>query len=258
MIIDTVSATGAILGIFQTGDRPVIVLCDDGNHYICKYKQPAAPANKLICEFIGSCFARCWNIATPIMALVKNDAILWDGFATSHDTIAPLLGSRKMANVFDLFEMNSDQVSMRQSSLNQLLTIALFDLWIANEDRTCNNYNLLYDWNKDWIVSIDYGGIFNSGILNRPLYQLNASDSIISSDLFERLKHLGQQQVVESVEKSFAIFVKRCENIVTKVFQSVPEEWEINMSSIQDKVTELFCPHWIDETKETFENIING
>jgi len=74
-----------------------------------------------------------------------------------------------------------------EHSLTQLLIIALFDFWIANEDRTANNYNLLYRTDNRSLVSIDYGGILNSCTMNRPLSQLEVTDSILYSDLFDFL-----------------------------------------------------------------------
>ena len=37
------------------------------------------------------------------------------------------------------------------------MKIALFDFWIANEDRNANNANLLYDVGRGRLISIDYG-----------------------------------------------------------------------------------------------------
>lgn len=167
--MDRIIASGEVLKVYQTGDRPVLVLCADGNHYICKYKQPGYSANKLVNELIGSEFARVWRIATPYNALIVNDPIIWEDKGITHDMKAPLWGSRKMDSVVDLSDINCNQIRSSFGALYDLLTIALFDLWIANEDRTCNNYNLLFDLKQEIIVSIDYGGIFNSGITSANL-----------------------------------------------------------------------------------------
>ena len=171
--MNTIVAASGISKIYQTGDRPVLVLCSDGYHYICKYKLPGGAANKLANELIGGQFARLWRINTPPVSLITNDSIIWESGSVSHDPSAHLLGSRMLENVCDLNEMNCDQVKVVTRTLKQILIIALFDLWLSNEDRTCNNYNLLYDLRQDSIVSIDYAGIFNSGIIDRPIYQLN-------------------------------------------------------------------------------------
>ncbi|MBO4923265.1 MAG: hypothetical protein J5382_03975 [Bacteroidales bacterium] len=251
----TIAASGRILQCYQTGDRPVLVLCADGNHYICKFKQPGLPANKLVNELIGSVFAKCWGITTPAIALIGNDPIIWEKMGISHDLSAPLLGSRKMDNVIDLSEINCSQVPVSRSALSQLLRIALFDLWITNEDRTCNNYNLLYDLRQNNIVSIDYGGVFNSGTMERPLYQLNESDSIISSDLFDRLKFSGLEKECSSMYLRFLVTLHKCSSIVPNIIDSIPEEWIINRSLVIDKIKELFNPYWVTATWDNFREI---
>lgn len=251
----TVDASGEVLQVYQTGDRPILVLCSDGNHYICKYKQPGYSANKLVNELIGNEFARCWGISTPPVALVINDPIIWDDAGISHDLVAPLLGSMKLSGVFDLSNYNCDQIEITPTSLNQLLIIALFDLWLANEDRTCNNYNLLYDMRVKSIVSIDYGGIFNSGIMGGPVHQLNGEDSIISSDLFDRLKSMIGKFSYDSLNDSLVKSVAKCKTAAPAMLNSVPNTWGVDVQVFKNKLDELFTDEWITETWKTFNNI---
>ena len=252
--MNTVVASGEVLKVYQTGDRPILVLCSDGYHYICKYKQPGYSANKLVSELIGNSFAKIWGIPTPPVSLVVNDPIIWDNCGISHDPVAPLLGSLKMENVFDLSSFNCDQIVVNQRALSQLLKIALFDLWIANEDRTCNNYNLLYDMRLQNIVSIDYGGIFNSGIMGKPVYQLNENDSIISSDLYDRLK----TSVFKYTYLSFLSFVSKCKKSTTEILNTIPKEWDVDYKLFENKLSELFSPTWLSDTWETYNTIINN
>lgn len=242
--------------VYQTGDRPILVLCSDGYHYICKYKQPGYAAYKLVNELFGGVFAKIWEIATPTTSLVANDPIIWDDAGISHDPMAPLLGSRKMEDVFDLGEFNCKQVEVSLKTLSQLLWIALFDIWLANEDRTCNNYNLLYDLREKRLVSIDYGGIFNSGILNRPLYQLDASDSIVSSDLFSRLKAVDIQKVLSGLHISYLGIVAKCQKKAPVILDSIPQEWDVDKTMIAGKLQELFAIEWINETWFNFKDLV--
>lgn len=257
-MIDIIGASGEVLKVYQTGDRPILVLCSDGYHYICKYKQPGYSANKLVSELIGSEFARVWKIATPHNALIVNDPIIWDDKGITHDLTAPLWGSRKMDTVFDLNEINSDQIKPSFGSLYQLMTIALFDLWIANEDRTCNNYNLLYDMKQERIVSIDYGGIFNSATISNPVYQLNSQDSIINSDLFDSLKEAGTESVRNALHFVFLKHVNNCQKITVDLINSIPEEWSVDAASFRNKINELFQVEWVNEVWDNFTSILRG
>lgn len=256
MYLNRVTASGEVLKVYQTGDRPILLLCSDGTHYICKYKQPGYAANKLVNELVGGAFAASWGIATPVRSLVVNDPIIWDDAGISHDPVAPLLGSRKMENVFDLGGLNCNQVEKSLRTLSQLIRIALFDLWLANEDRTCNNYNLLYDLKEKSLVSIDYGGIFNSGILNYPLYQLNASDSIISSDLFCRLKTPNLQNALSLMRVKYIRLVANCKKKVSVIIDSIPQEWNVEKTTLELKLQELFATEWINETWSNFTDLV--
>ncbi len=254
--MNLVTASGEVLKIYQTGDRPILVLCSDGYHYICKYKQPGAAAYKLVSELVGGVFAKVWGLATPTTSLIVNDPIIWDDAGISHDPVAPLLGSRKMEDVFDLGEFNCNQVEVSWRTLSQFLRIALFDLWLANEDRTCNNYNLLYDIKDDKLVSIDYGGIFNSGILNSPLYQLDFADSIISSDLFCRLKAADTQRVLSGMHIAYLSILSKCKKTVPVILDSIPQEWEVDKTAIERKLQELFSVEWINETLSNLKELV--
>ena len=254
--MNTVTASGEILKVYQTGDRPILVLCSDGYHYICKYKQPGFAAQKLMNELVGGVFAKAWGIDTPVTSLVVNDPIIWDDAGISHDPVAPLLGSRKMEGVFDLGEYNCNQVEVSYRTLSQLLRIALFDLWLANEDRTCNNYNLLYDLRAGNLVSIDYGGIFNSGIMNNRVYQLNAADSIVSSDLFSRLKAAGLQRAMTGLYLTYLRLVAKCKKNVSMLLENVPDEWKVDKSAMQNKLEELFENTWVNDTWFNFKELV--
>ena len=254
--MNIVTASGEVLKIYQTGDRPILVLCSDGCHYICKYKQPGYSAYKLLNELVGGAFAKVWGISTPVTSLIVNDPIIWDDAGISHDPVAPLLGSRKMEDVFDLGEFNCNQVEVSLKTLSQLLQIALFDLWLANEDRTCNNYNLLYDLKERRLVSIDYGGILNSGILNNPVYQLNASDSIVSSDLFCRLRGADMQKALTGMHITYLRQVAKCKKAVPMILDSIPQEWEIDKTVAERKLSELFITEWINETWFNFKELV--
>lgn len=256
--MDRIVASGEVLKVYQTGDRPILVLCADGYHYICKYKQPGYSANKLVNELIGSWFARVWRIATPYNALIVNDPIIWDDKGISHDLNAPLWGSRKMDSVFDLSDINCDQIKPSFRSLSELLTIALFDLWMANEDRTCNNYNLLYDLRQEKIVSIDYGGIFNSGIMGNPIYQLNAQDSIISSNLYDSLKKADAERVSKGMHITYFLNVSKCKSIAKELLKSIPAEWGIDVLSYEAKLDELFDVSWVNGVWDNFISILRG
>lgn len=146
MAISVIDSAKRIEQQFRTGEEPVLVMCSDVNLYVCKYMRSSAAAYKLACELIGARMAEAWHLNTP--------------------DITPSTYAKVPATI---------------DSLEQLMQIALFDFWIANEDRNANNANLMYDVGRSQLVSIDYGCILNTATFEYPLSQLTTTDTILWS-----------------------------------------------------------------------------
>ena len=74
MHIKTVTCLSEIIpdACIQTnGSKPLRVLCDDFNFYICKYHRGHGPAYSLFNEYFASCLLKKAEIASPDFAFVK-------------------------------------------------------------------------------------------------------------------------------------------------------------------------------------------
>jgi len=250
------SAISKIDKRYETGDTPFLILCSDSKSYVCKYKRPGLPANKLVCELIGARIAKSWRIITPEIAFVEMNGF-WDGYPYSHDTVAPVLGSQFLKGVADLSQYNFDSVPKTRKTVNQLLRIALFDMWVANEDRTANNYNMLFNIDSQDVISIDYGGVFNSNVISRPLFNLNKDDSILSSELAGRLfSNQFSMGVLEHLKEYYMASINRSKAECGKIIADVPPQWEITVEDFENKLAELFDERWIDSVWDNFMQII--
>lgn len=242
--------------LYMTGDQPVLVLCSDTQQYICKYMRPNATiAYKLACEYIGSIFAESWKIDTPPVSLVKITSMHWTSVTASHIPSAPAIGFKKIDGVIDITPTSFRQVEANASTLYQLLKIALFDFWIANEDRTCNNANLLYDIDKERLISIDYGGILNNVSFDIPLSQLTETDSIICADIFAHIiKSVSSRQLTKAIEQLGNDFVQCIDRSKKQVrlLTDMPIEWAVPVDKVKRKMEELFCPQWVRATWGNF------
>lgn len=147
---------------FHTGEEPVMVMCSDVNIYVCKYMRSSATAFKLACEFIGANLAMAWQLRTPEIAIVNIKPSHWEGMNITHSFSAPSIGFSWMDGVVDITPSTYSKVPATAEIVNQLMKIALFDFWVANEDRNANNANLMYDMVREQLVSIDYGCILNT------------------------------------------------------------------------------------------------
>ena len=255
MKIPELSSIKSIERQYETGELPVLATCSDKNAYICKYMRSSVSAYKLVSEFIGANMISYWNIRSPKFAFVKIAPVHWANINTSH-TSAVALGYIMLEGVADINNATTQNVKKDIKILEQLLKIALFDFWIANEDRTYNNANLLYDLGREELVSIDYGGIFNTSTYDYPLTQLTSTDTILYADI---LKHLADGldkskvlQKAESLKRYFIDATDRCRENKNKIIDSIPSGWNIPKQNISQKVDELFQADWIDGVWKNF------
>lgn len=139
-----------------------------------------------------------------------------------------------------------------------LLIIAWFDLWLANEDRNWNNFNLLinpvslgYE-----IVPIDHGACLNSGSFDEltPLTILCSNETIIDTDDFREItkRLLNKENFPDEFIERLYLSLPDLKKVYEKTVVSIPEDWNIPMNFIQVLKDQLFSKEWLDETKKNF------
>ena len=57
--------------VFDTGDKPLLVHCNDFNYYVTKYNTTGAASNSLFREYINASFLQLWQLQTPAFAFVQ-------------------------------------------------------------------------------------------------------------------------------------------------------------------------------------------
>lgn len=142
-----------------------------------------------------------------------------------------------------------------------MLKIALFDFWVANEDRTYNNANLLYDVKCDELVSIDYGGIFNTSTFEYPMSQLTMTDTILYAEIFKQFNNRFSNNEIRSVavglEEYYRKSVDNCKGVLGGIASGIPLEWKVDNSIIHNKLMQLFDKVWVDEVWANFVECLN-
>ncbi|MCR5393813.1 MAG: hypothetical protein K6E86_00220 [Bacteroidales bacterium] len=249
---------------YRTGEEPVLATCSDMNAYICKYMRTSLAAYKLVCELVGSSMASFWNFASPDIAFVNIKQGHWP-IGLQHSVNATSLGSKKIEGVIDVNPSSICDIQSTDAVFQQLITIALFDFWIANEDRNANNANLLYDVINSRFISIDYGCILNTATFDYPLSQLTSTDSILYSDLFRHLSAGRDCSTVDlsGLKDTYLHNVERCKLNVNGILSVLPVEWNVPHQVVGNKLTQLFAPEWIAGVWDNFveqlkDNISNG
>ena len=256
MVISKVNSIELITRQYSTGERPVLVECDDFCTYVCKYPLSPAISYKLFSEMAGSIFAQVWGLNTPNIALVNIRKEHWPSAKSAPYPFAPSIGSRLITGVIDLTPNSTTIYNDATSILNNLLDIALFDFWIANEDRNANNMNLMYKPESSQIISIDYGCIFNTSMYDYPLSQLTFTDSILTSDLFDNL--IGEKKGLNIITKQdFLNRVSKCHKEMDSIIDHTPLEWKIPYDVGRNKLSQLFESKWLNEVWENFLDCLN-
>lgn len=261
MAISTLYSAKRIEQQFHTGEEPVMVMCSDVNIYVCKYMRSSTIAFKLACELIGAKLALAWKLNTPDIALVKIRPTHWEGINLSHSLSAPSIGSRWLDGMVDITPSTYAKVPANAEMLKQLMKIALFDFWVANEDRNANNANLMFDVANEQLVSIDYGCIFNTATFEYPLSQLTSTDTILWSDLFRHILQFTDKQTVYSMIDPLMADYKKClqscSHIVTELYAEMPQEWKVPAETVKFKVNQLFNDQWIAQVWKNFTECLN-
>lgn len=243
--------------VFDTnGSKPALILCDDLDFYVCKYNRiPGTEAKKLFHEYLAGSFARLWKLAIPEFKFVHVDPQHIDGHNYLQPAFfrTPCFGSKYNNRLSEIDEFYGERmVSMKKQFgyRHEFLKIALFDIWLANEDRNFNNYNLLIDIeNQNRFVPIDHDAIFNTGNLNNGLVLLADNETLISTDITRRLfttKELRDQDYLEEIKNEYYICTSVCKQKLTQILSEVPEEWNVNITDYQNLLeANLFDDLWI-------------
>lgn len=249
----------------MTNDRPVLVSCDDYNDYLCKYRYVERQFN----ELLAWGFLKEWGVPVPNACLVtiRPDHISAEALQAGARLAffdRPVFGSlysqhsREVDN--SLTALGNNQADVRRiRNRTDLLRIALFDLWMANEDRNGNNYNLLVvpvERGKLFIHAIDQAACFNSGHAGQyALLPLTEDDSVLSTDFCRTLYANSPAFKIdgEIVLASFRQKVALCAESLPKILNFVPPNWGVDLAVRQRWLLEnLFAAPWLKQTEELF------
>ncbi len=220
-----------------------MVSCTDFNDYLCKYAT-GKPADPLMWEYLAARLAQVAGLQLPSPALVKilaghlpaRTSALLSGF----DFSAPCFGLRYVSSGKEMdgpsalfFKNARERHKIRDKS--DLLRIALFDLWVANEDRHAANYNLLfsrsgghYHWHP-----IDHGMVFNSGAAPRHgLVELSFNETLFDSPLLKTVyTHVRDlKKYSQKLPSEIGRWISEGRKEYGAWLKEAPSEWQIDPS----------------------------
>lgn len=255
--LDTVISAGRIIRRFDTGDRPFLVMGEDSLKYLCKGARFGNGSYGLARELVGTVFAGKWGLTDSKISLVRLLPQHSDGLTSTEDYSLPCLGRLWIENAVEISDRNHSYIRTGYDAMISVMKIALFDLWMANEDRLNNNLNLLYSFETGKIIAIDHAGIFNTGF-SAPLLSLSLTDSVLYSDFFSNLAgcRAPASSDMRELESFFQECTDSCEQSVSDVRKMIPESWGIRFADFDDLCGFIFSSGWRRTVLETFNNIL--
>ena len=255
-MIPTLHTIKEIKTQYPTGDLPILASCSDQNEYICKYMRFDSAAYKLASELIGAQLAEYWGINSPKFCFVNIRQGHWKQINTPINLAAPAIGFLKNNFAVDITDTNYDKT---QNLFEQLMLIAIFDFWVANEDRTLNNANMLYDVNRQQLISIDYGGIFNTNSFESGMQLLDEYESILYAEIATHI-HSGldsKSDILAITRRKFYRNIEKSKGIIDFCKENIPREWKVSPAIIKNKLFQLFEKQWIDDCWNNYEKLFN-
>lgn len=253
-----------------TGSNPALVTCNDFRYWVCKYDR--SPLN-LCNELIAAKFAQIWRLMTPEVCFiqVKQDHVPLQKFPQlQYD----LFNKECFGSLYleDSKEIDLTTVSLfkEKSFIDKLgnkedfLKIALFDIWLANEDRNHNNFNLLLYASPEklnFLYAIDHVNIFNSSFLNYGIAELTEDDSIIKTELakilFGRKRKLPE--TVENLVQNFYLCISECRERLDEILALVPDSWNLNTEDLRQRILDnVFTEGWNETCINNFRMFIQS
>jgi len=246
--------------IIDTQNRPIIIHASDLNFYYCKYHNLVGAAHRLFKEMLIASFLDSWQFNHAPVALIRvlPEHIPADLTIPRNRFDAVCFGLQKLEDAFDLNQMSEDVLTgirNKKGLKADVLKLAFFDIWVANEDRQINNYNILYKLvGKEYkLFPIDHEACFNSQNFENGLVQITYEDSLIYSSFFSKLFKTHKFKNIENLKESFYLCALSCRQNLNRYLQNIPPEWNFNLPEKEAELNQfLMNDDWFEECWHTF------
>ncbi|MEI6454803.1 MAG: HipA family kinase [bacterium] len=246
------------------GSHPVKVYCNDGNDYVCKYFNGIGPATGLFNEYLAARFFQLWELNVPDFAFVNIQKHHFEKIPLPHHCFnIPCFGSRydhKLKEVDKFFLGWPSRKNTIELIVADYLKIGLFDIWLSNDDRNFDNFNLLYNFETNRLIPIDHVQLFNGNNLDRDPYQINENDSILSAPFMNGIFSRTLQQILKeyrlTIEEEFKSYLRTCYENLGPILQYTPPEWRIDSAFTKSRLEFYFSESWQKQCLESFNQFI--
>ncbi|MFP4528326.1 MAG: HipA family kinase [Candidatus Kapaibacterium sp.] len=206
-----------------------------------------------------------WKIATPNCIFISSrDNYLIKYAKNSFDLSAKWFEKTCFGSQYLRFAKDVDDfIAMAKNNIIKInkidfLKIALFDLWISNEDRRAGNPNIIAEIKKDKIIlnAIDHDKILNSNS-GMPLFLISRDETILKHNLFRALykkNEIIKYDIFSDIIYEFENIIELCARNIDEILSNVPVDWNLDIKSKRDYLFDnLFDPGWIKAVSKSFK-----
>lgn len=200
--------------------EPFLCRCDDGELYVVK-GMPCVPKKQLIAEWVSASLAREMDLSLPDFRIVYVDKSLTEYVPEWKNELREgyAFATKFIAGVSPItFTQAHKSVDEKQQK-----RIYLFDKWINNSDRTLSqqggNVNIIFDYRNNRHYLIDHNLAFDHDVTASE-FDYHVYSSRHRSWIFDFVDRMEGEDDT-----------KRAKEILTAVFDSIPDEWELDDTS---------------------------
>lgn len=221
------------------GHSPLLVFAEDFSPYVLKFRNNSSDNYSIAKEFICHYLLKCWAIPTPdISGLIVDSEIAMqcDKLRDREKRLinnSTCFGSRLILNAFELMNLvTAENVTAQKRIINtkDLLKIALFDIWVENDDRRPSNNNILLEpRGKNFIINaIDHAFTFSTLIFKELQYTdvcFSHNDSILYTPLGKSIirKTKVDRAYYEQLKEMFYLCVGNAKNNFHEIISNIPD-----------------------------------
>jgi len=229
----------SIVSRYDTAHRPLKVFDSEYTPYVLKFPNNPFDDSSIIKEFLCHFLLKCWEIPTTKIASlhVPSNVIDQSSQITKREKELirnyPCFGSKLLLHSTELSNLiTADNIvsQRRIKNANDILKIALFDIWVENDDRKPSNNNILLNQAGRCfeLIPIDHSYTFSSLEFSELTYTevcFSDNDSILYSPLAKSIiKNIKcNREFYVEYEKMFYICIENVKALFSRPTSNVAD-----------------------------------
>lgn len=248
------------------GHSPYLAISDDYDQLVVKPPVSKYDFGSIKKEFLCALLLQYWDILTPpFFSCSVSDELLINELNDDNrfrltDSYFASLFFENATELNELFEFKGKVALKNIVEREDLIKIALFDIWIENDDRKASNSNVLLksENNLFRIYAIDHAFTFASLGLNN-LYpgvlSFSDNDSILYSEFGKEIVKFCEINAnwIASYEQYFYLCVENVNKNFDKIISKIPVNYSLTAEEIKMLKSFLFDK---DRNKIVFDTLL--